>query len=169
MYFNDNMTNKIESDIEGEDLKVSPGFLKFMKAMEGHPSDVSAILNCHLVAEYFLDQIIHASLPRADVLLEGSRYTFSNKLLLVKALDVLSDQTVSSLKALNKVRNLCSHELDYKVTETNIDSIGRPFGKEYLEMKKEYANELLHYTLMTPLARLEGSYEDITENETVED
>lgn len=143
----------------------SEGFLKFQKAIGGQHNDVAAVLNCHLVAEYFLEQIIHAQIPRADILFTEGRLTFSSKLLLVKSLDIVDDEVVAALKGLNKVRNFCSHELDYTITEANIDLIGRPFGKEYIERKQEHPQDVLKYTLMLPLARLEGHYEELTKLE----
>jgi hypothetical protein len=142
--------------------KPSEGYLKFKRAMDGQSKDVAAILNCHLVSEYYLDQIIHSQIPRADVLFTEGRLTYANKLTLVKALDVISDSIISSLKGLNKVRNQCSHELDYTVTEANLDLIGRPFGKSYIQNKREHPDQLLRFTLMKPLARLEGRYEQLT-------
>ncbi|MEO6513452.1 MAG: hypothetical protein ABIR37_02055 [Candidatus Saccharimonadales bacterium] len=139
----------------------SDGYLKFKHAMSGQHKDVAAVLNCHLVAEYFLEQIIHAQIPRADVLLTEGRLTFSNKLLLVKSLDVIDDKVIASLKGLNRVRNLCSHELEYKITDANVDLIGRPYGKEYIEVKREHPNDILKYTLMKPLARLDGCFQRI--------
>lgn len=146
----------------------SRGFEKFQKAMSGQHKDVAAILNCHLVAEYFLEQIIHAQIPRADVLLTEGRLTFSNKLLLVKSLDVIDDEVIASLKGLNKVRNLCSHELEYTITDANIDLIGRPYGKEYIEVRREHGNDILKYTLMKPIARLEGCLQRITASKNQE-
>ena len=144
----------------------SVGYQKFVKATSGHSKDVSAILNIHLVAEYYLDQIILISLPRADVLLNETRLTFALKLLIVKSLDVVSDDVVASLKGLNRVRNLCSHELEYRVTESNIDLIGRPYGKKYTSYKKQYPLDYLQYTLMAPIAKLEATYDRLHDKST---
>ena len=139
----------------------SDGFLKFMDAIEGHSKDVSIILRCHLLAEYFLDQIILVTLLRGDLIITDGHLTFTNKLLLVKSLNVINDDILTSVKHLNAVRNNCSHQMDYNISEADIDLIGRPFGKEYSKSKQEIKkiDDLLKNTLMRIFACLEGSYD----------
>ena len=141
----------------------SDGFLKFMDAIEGHSKDVSIILRCHLLAEYFLDQIILSTLLRGDLIVTDGHLTFTNKLLLVKSLDIINDDVLTSIKHLNTVRNNCSHQMNYNVSEADIDLIGRPFGKEYSKSKQKIKelNSLLEDTLMRTFACLEGDYDKL--------
>jgi len=139
--------------------ELSEGFLKFQKAMKNKTSSVSKLLNCHLLAEYFLEQIIHISIKRGDILLTEARPMFSLKLIIVKSLDVVDDSIITSIKHLNTVRNLCSHEMEYEITEANIDLIGRPFGKDYTEIRNKKFDERLERVLMMVIARLEATYE----------
>jgi hypothetical protein len=114
-----------------------------------------------LLVEYYLEQIIHSQLKRADIFLTEARPTFSTKILLVKSLDVVDDNLMTSVSNLNKVRNLCTHEMEYSISEANIDLIGRPFGKTYIETKRDRKDELLKYTLMIIIARLDGAYHSL--------
>ena len=66
-------------------INYSDGFLKFTDVLKGHSKDVSIILRCHLLAEYFLDQIILVTLARGDLIITDGHLTFTNKLLLVKS------------------------------------------------------------------------------------
>ncbi|MCK4553382.1 hypothetical protein KAU19_00260 [Candidatus Parcubacteria bacterium] len=141
-----------------EEDKFSDGFVKFMKALEGHSRDVSIILRCHLLAEYFLDQVILTLIPRGDLILTEGHFTFTNKLLIVKSLDAIDDEVLTSVKHLNTVRNNCSHQMDYSISEADIDLIGRPFGRHYTKLKKENKKfeDLLEDTLMSTMAQFEG-------------
>lgn len=161
------MIKETSTTISSEPQTTSPGFERFMEALKSAPTDTSKILNCHLLAEYYLEQIIHARLPRGDILLDAN-FTFANKLTVVEALQVVTHATTSSIRALNKVRNACSHQLDYKVTESAIDAIGQPFAEVYVKAKKETAKDmLLVSTLSFPLASLEAAY-DLTIKRIIE-
>ncbi len=160
--------DNINKPIEKKKEKVcSEGFLKFIDALNGHSKDVSIILRCHSVAEYFLDQIILTSLSRGDLIITDGHFTFNNKLLLVRSLNVVKDDILTSIKHLNTVRNNCSHQMDYSVSEGDIDLIGRPFGKDYSESrrKNKKIDDLLKNTLMITIARLEGSYNRLIKKE----
>ena len=152
---------QIETEVEVNEEAFTPGFKKFLKAMKGHSESVSKILRAHLLTEYFLDQIINDTLPKGYILTEESKFTFSNKLLIVKSLDIISNEVIVAIKNLNRVRNSCSHQMDYNISEADIDLIGRPFGKKYSTKKNnvnhEEENDLLEVVLIYILAPLEAS------------
>ncbi len=135
------------------------GEIKFYKALKGHSKQVSAVLKCHLLAEYFIDQLILVSLPRGDLIINKGG-SFANKLLIIKALNIISDKLATSIGNLNKVRNNCSHQQDYEITESDIDLIGRPFGKDHSDIKHEIKDKKkqLEQTLMRSIAYLEVTY-----------
>lgn len=149
--------NQESSDKEGAP---SEGFVKFQKAMKGHSTDVSKILNTHLLVEYFLEQIIISCIKRGDILITEGHLNFSTKLLLIKSFDIVSDDLCASIKQLNTVRNRCSHSIDYVISEADIDLIGRPLPS-YQHDKREHPADPLKYVLMTIVARLEAQYETI--------
>lgn len=147
----------------------SDAFEKYDRAISGHPKNVSAILNCHLVAEYLMDKIIKGMLPGGETLLDESRMSFSSKLFLVKSFEMLESEEINSLKGLNKVRNQCSHQLEYKVSNTDIDLIGKPFGKNYsiIKQREPDRDNLLESTLILPLASLNGACIFLAQNKMV--
>ncbi len=137
---------------------------KFLRAAGTDLDETTIILRSHLLAEYYLDHFLLESLARGD-LITDSRITFSTKLQVVEALDILPRAFVDSVRNLNVVRNRCAHSLDYKVTESDIDKIGRPFGKDYREMKREHEHnnkELLHWTMGMIFAKTSGRLRGIT-------
>ena len=150
--------------------ELSEGFHRYYKAVYQSDENVSAVLNCHLVAEYYMEQIIMASLPRGDILFSGkNKPGFGSKLQLLQALDVAEDELITSLRSLNQVRNSCSHELDYQITRNDIEKIGRSWGKQHIETRRECGddtNKFLRWTLMAPLARLETIFEDLIEKDS---
>ncbi len=150
-----------EKQITEVTTKKSPGYKRFSKAVTESNELVTIVLRTHLLCEYYMDQIIMAKIPRGDYLIDDSRVSFSFKIKLLKSLNFLSSEKtylLDSANGLNKVRNNCSHTLDYTITESDIDRIGKPQGIEYLEQKKKAGEDfrkLLIFTLVNLIARLD--------------
>jgi hypothetical protein len=140
----------------------SVGYKRFLKAISESNELVNIILRTHLLCEYYLDQILIAKIPRGDCLIDDSRTTFSYKIQLLKSFNFLgSNQSylLDSASGLNRVRNDCSHTLDYFISESDIDRIGRPQGTKYLSLKKDNSEELkklLVGTLIILVSGLDG-------------
>lgn len=131
-------------------------FDKFTKTVLKAKDAVTMLVRCHLLAEYYLDTIIATNIPRGDIIVDY-RFQYSEKLIIVEALNVIPKEILDSLKKLNSVRNQCSHVLNYDISEDDIDKIGRPFGKRYAEHKAESGDnsrKLLECTLITLMASL---------------
>jgi hypothetical protein len=146
--------------------EASDGFKRFMKATSPDKDPVTMVLRCHLLAEYYLDRTIVASLPRGDIIIDNeSRFMFMDKLAVVESLDNITKDVIDSLKKLNKVRNSCTHEQDYEILEGDIDKIGMPFGAKYLKAKQNCKDkkEQLYQALMFVLAHLEGQVRALIE------
>lgn len=147
--------------------KIDDGFLRFWNAIEKPNNLVTKVLRCHLLAEYYIDKLLVAALPRGDMFSDDScRFMFFEKLFVVESLNILNKQLIDSLKNLNKLRNDCSHEQDFDILEGRIDKIGNPFGIDYLTMKKSTKGkkDLLCNTLMMVIARLEGQIDRYIED-----
>lgn len=122
-------------------------YVLFQRASTPEQDPVLTILRVHLLSEYYLERLIHIRLPRGDTLLDNGNLSYSQKLTVVSALDVLNDRTLQCLKGLNKVRNECAHGIDKTISMTDVESIGRPLGKLYTKYKRESGNsvpEFLH-------------------------
>lgn len=128
---------------------------KIEKAIKSQPKELVLILQAHLFAENFIDEIIRTLLKRGDILMD-SNFTFYQKLLIIQALDILDARLIDVLKRLNKYRNKVSHELQYNLTERDVDLIGSPFGEYYMKCKKSYGdiNSRLRWVIYTLIARL---------------
>ncbi|MFA6271584.1 MAG: hypothetical protein WC693_00555 [Patescibacteria group bacterium] len=131
-----------------------------MEAIKMPFPDISKILRCHLIVEYFLDQIIIATHRRGDIISTNSRFTFSYKLTVVQSIDFVDNNILISIKHLNEVRNKCSHKMDYKISKEDADLIGRPFGTKYTKIKSnsKSTSALITDILMMLIAMLEGNY-----------
>ena len=147
------------------------GFKRFIKAADPKNDPVVMILKCHLLAEFHMDKLLVAGLPRGDVLVDDDRnqIMFSNKLMIVSALNILSTEVIDSLKKLNTLRNNCSHEQDYEIVEGDVDKLGRPFGTIYLKLKKENPEkkDLLFRTLMKVIAQLDFEVDNYVNSKIV--
>jgi len=81
-----------------------------------------------------------------------SNFTFYQKLLIIQTLDMLDARLIDVLKQLNKYRNRASHELQYNLTERDIDLIGSPFGEYYIKRKKKDKNNFIFNTRSSKFA-----------------
>jgi len=130
-------------------------FGRFMKIVSPSLDPVMLILRSHLFIEYYLRQFIIAGIPRGDIILDKN-FTFMNNLTIVKSLDVIPAYLIHCFTNLNTIRNRCSHVLDYKISEDDIDLIGRPLGVYYLDIKDKYRDnqkEQLYTALIAITAR----------------
>ena len=141
--------------------KANPHFERFIKAIPKGTDSVAGILRVHLLAEYYLDQIIITRLKRGDIITDA-KFQFWEKIIIIEALDIVSKEILDSLKKLNVVRNSCSHVLEYCITESDIDKIGNPFGKKYQDYKTKLGpdtSKLLQQTLAILMSRLSAKVE----------
>lgn len=118
---------------------------------------VTKVLRAHLLAEYYIDQLLIILLPYGNILID-QKFTFYHKINILKALDVLTERDFSSIRALNSLRNDCSHVLSYEIGEKDIDKLGLPFGAKYIDEKDEFSSPVkhLHYCLMRIIATLDA-------------
>lgn len=119
--------------VEGEVFK------RLMKTLKDDTNSrlLSTTLRFHLLIEYYIDRILIENMKGGYKLID-SNFSFSQKILLVDSLQVLNDSVLISIKNLNKLRNKCAHDIDYSICEKDIEIIGRPFGKDYMEFAKRY-------------------------------
>lgn len=137
-----------------------PGFKRFMTIAGPDLDPVLMVLRAHLLAEYYIDQLICLEIPRGDIILDKG-FSFFQKLTILKSLDITKEKLVDCLEALNKLRNRCAHDMEYAISETDIDKIGLPQGKYYFEDKEKYPinknrKTLLHLTLIGIIAPMDG-------------
>lgn len=102
------------------------------------PPDV-LIIKSHLICEYYINQIL--ILKNLATGKEINRMSFFTKL--EKLSDTLKNRGLNmpqKLKALNKLRNKIGHELEYNLSESDIDALGYLNGKEYIFDKYEADN-----------------------------
>lgn len=114
-------------------------------------SDV-LIIKAHLISEYYINQILILKQIMDPSGLD--RKTFSHKI------DLLFDPRNNTkptemllydkAKKLNLLRNKVGHQLEFALSETDIDSIGFYFGKDYINQKYKITKhiDLLHHVLV---------------------
>ena len=112
---------------------------KYSKAMKsGVPAMM--LVQAHLLTEHYLNQIISICLERGEKLIKNGKLSYFQKTLLVESLDKISDRIIQSLKDLNSIRNKCAHEIDKDISLSDIDRIGRNFGKDFIPKRKQHIN-----------------------------
>ncbi len=137
------MSGKAKEDLAAkfmEQIKklASEEFKKLTQTVIEHADPVTAVtLRFHLLTEHYLERIISAKLPRGDRILKN-RLNYAAKLTLVHALDELPDRIIAALRALNTLRNRMSHQRDFVVTTTDIETIGAIIGQPFMDLKREH-------------------------------
>ena len=95
--------------------------------------DLSVILlKGHLLIEHYLNYLIivlHDTTERTD------KKSFSEKIDILNNDGCLGSHVIASLRKLNDVRNNLSHELNYRLSESEVDRVGFNLGKKYIFRK----------------------------------
>jgi len=73
------------------------------------------VLSMHLEIEATLTVMLFRTLPKPERLLNGKGPSFSQKLIFCDSLDLLEDNVVKGVRALNKMRNSFSHNMDQEL------------------------------------------------------
>lgn len=129
--------------------------LKIQKFLKDEDKADLLIIKSHLLCEYYLNQILVL-----EDKCEGGKLddlTFSQKL--EKALNSDSSfdsKTKKIVSKLNSIRNKVGHELEYQLSESDLDRLGFVIGKEYLVEKYKQKEDIgkLKYCLRTAISRL---------------
>ena len=111
------------------------------------PADI-LIIKAHLLCEYYVNQLL--VLREICTAKELESLTFYEK---IEKAFVLTDKkeklTFDCVHRLNKLRNKVGHELEYSLSESDVDSLGYAQGKDYILNKYdvETNTERLHDVL----------------------
>lgn len=140
-----------------EHLSKRQDFLLFEEQMQKAGSPSGEVLIAHLFSETLLDRIIKKRLPGGTKFLEKGKPNYAQKLLLVEALNNISDDVAQSLTQLNKVRNQLAHNFGRDVTDDDIQNIGSPlamFGQLKAQIKPTDTRTELDIALTAACASL---------------
>lgn len=85
------------------------------------------ILKAHLIVEQMLNEMIKCNLNWNDKKLDSCRLSFAQKIKIVVAMENLNDSVERALITLNKIRNLCAHDISFKLEDSHWESIFEPF------------------------------------------
>lgn len=88
------------------------------------------IIKGHLLCEYYFNQllVLYSEVNISDY--ENKSWTEKKEKLF--SLKCINENINRKLGKLNKLRNVLGHELEYVLTESDIDALGFLFGKEYI-------------------------------------
>lgn len=142
---NEKPKEKVESDV-AKHIRVLRGKIdKFLSKEK--PSDV-LIIKSHLICEYYINQIL--IVKNSCTAKELTNITFYDKV--NRAFDAKkTDEKIfhDKMIGLNKLRNKVGHELEYVLSESDVDALGYITGKDYVFEKYDYSetDDLLRNTL----------------------
>lgn len=99
------------------------------------------IMKAHLLCEYYLNQLLILREICSAKDLES--WTFHEKI--EKTLDLNNEKEkliFDYVNRLNRLRNKVGHELEYTLSESDVDSLGYVQGKEYILNKYEVGTDI---------------------------
>lgn len=103
------------------------------------PEDI-LIIKAHLLCEYYVNQLL--ILRETCSAKELESLTFNEKIKKAFKLDDKDEKLVFDYaNRLNKLRNKVGHELDYTLSESDVDSLGYVQGKDYILNKYEFETD----------------------------
>lgn len=141
------MTEQKQNDTEiSKHLKVLRDKLTRFLSPET-PPDV-LIIKAHLICEYYINQIL--ILKELCSVREINKLGFYDKLKKVREnFGPEYNDNFNAAATLNKLRNKVGHELEYTLSESDVDELGFYRGKEYVLEKYDIQelNELLNNNL----------------------
>ncbi len=107
---------------------------EFEKRVSNETDLTTILLKGHLLIEYYLD---HVLLLLFDKEVNLNSLSFFQKIEKLKTKNCFTDDIFRSLRKLNDIRNNLAHRLDFKISFSEIDSVGFCLGKEYVLKKFE--------------------------------
>ncbi|MDD4902142.1 MAG: hypothetical protein PHE24_03320 [Patescibacteria group bacterium] len=84
----------------------------YMTMVGYRPSNLMIVVTAHFLVEHFINKIIFAKCKNAKKIID---YSFSTKLELVNAINLLSDDLYKNIKNLNQIRNKIVHTLEINI------------------------------------------------------
>lgn len=94
------------------------------------------ILRAQLLTEYYLNSLLVCLLePDEGYYFSSDRIRFADKMKKLRELKILPTSEVEAIQRLNRLRNKFGHDINYQVSESDLDYLGFCFGKEYLSEK----------------------------------
>ena len=132
----DNTTKPQKSNLHIKDLiqKIN----KFLS--DEKPSDI-LIIKAHLLCEYYINQIL--ILRETCSVKDIESLTFNEKIQKAFNLNDKDEKLIFDYtNRLNKLRNKVGHELEYSLSESDVDSLGYIQGKEYILEKYDYETDI---------------------------
>lgn len=108
------------------------------------PSGLSAdvlILRAHLICEYYLNQILILKHKVDAKKIDELRFFEKLDLAFDKS-DTYEKNIFDRVNKLNKLRNRVGHELEYVLSEYDVDLIGFYNGEKYIAKKYDLSNDL---------------------------
>ncbi|KFI11124.1 hypothetical protein F0223_07010 [Vibrio coralliilyticus] len=91
---------------------------------------VTWVLRAHLAIESSIDDMLHEFVPSASRLTKGNRFSFSQKLEMCMALELLNDRMYTILKSVNTLRNSCAHNLLEAIVYDDLQPLSSALGRE---------------------------------------
>ena len=80
------------------------------------------LLQAHLYYDHVITRLLVDALVKPDAI-SATRMSFLQKLQLINALGLLSDEIVSTVELINKLRNKIAHRLDFEISDKDVSDL----------------------------------------------
>lgn len=131
----------MENNKPKENLHIADLIKKINKFLSDEkPADI-LIIKAHLLCEYYINQLLIFREKCSHQELES--LTFSQKINKTFSLNDKNEKiSFDYINKLNKLRNKVGHELEYSLSESDIDALGYVQGKEYIVNKYDHETDV---------------------------
>ena len=102
----------------------------FLQHLFSQDKTVNSVLKAHMITETIMEKILEQIFPVKDDLGKTKRFNFNQKVELCYLLNGFDERAYQVVKALNKVRNSCAHELKHYLTISDLSPIASALGKD---------------------------------------
>jgi hypothetical protein len=102
-----------------------------LEQLDAENESISFLLKAHLFSEYHLERLLSIYLGKKREPIERLDLKFAQKLALVDLYALLSTKCISSLHALNKLRNRCVHTFNTGPTVNDVLKVVAQLGEEF--------------------------------------
>ena len=99
------------------------------------------ILRLHALTEWYIDRLLSILLRHPEFVLNGSNFTYNQKLRVLQSLNGLPECVVDALRRLSRLRNDCAHSMYPIISDEQIYYAAQPIEKEFKLTLQDQEND----------------------------
>lgn len=121
---------------------------KINKKLSSYSPEITTLIQVHLFVESYIDKYLLYFFKNGEKIVK--EISFFNKLIILESTGSIDMELIRVIKELNKLRNKVAHNLDYRITQDDIDAlyIGKGFKQATLHVNLVILGTAAHIDLI---------------------